>query len=55
MAKKLIRFQPGMNLRAFLDRYGSEERCRAALLSTRWCEGWLPRLWSYRPLSPLRR
>jgi hypothetical protein len=39
MAKNAVQFQPGMSLRAFLDRFGSEEQCREALMQQRWPEG----------------
>jgi transposase-like protein len=39
MKKNQIQFQPGMSLMGFLDRYGSEQQCREALLKVRWPGG----------------
>jgi len=39
MAKNQVQFQPGMSLMVFLDRYGSEQQCREALLKARWPHG----------------
>ena len=39
MAKNQLQFQPGMSLMVFLDRYGSEQQCREALLKARWPHG----------------
>lgn len=41
MAKNAIQFQPGLNLPTFLERYGSEEECREALVKMRWPEGFV--------------
>ena len=34
-----IQFQPGMSLSQFLELYGAEEQCKAALEQTRWPNG----------------
>ena len=34
-----IQFQPGMSLSQFLELYGTEEQCEAALEKTRWPDG----------------
>jgi hypothetical protein len=39
MPMNRIRFQPGLSLRAFLARYGSEAQCEAALEKVGWPEG----------------
>lgn len=39
MAKNTVQFQAGLSLPAFLERYGSEEQCRAALIRQRWPQG----------------
>lgn len=39
MVKSQVQFQRGMSLPAFLERYGSEEQCRKALLQQRWPQG----------------
>ena len=41
MARNPVQFQKGMSLAAFLSFYGSEEQCRAALVSLRWPEGFI--------------
>ena len=40
MKKNQVQFQPGLSLMAFLDRYGSEQQCREALMKARWPKGW---------------
>lgn len=39
MAKNMVQFQAGLSLPAFLERYGSEDQCRAALIRQRWPQG----------------
>jgi hypothetical protein len=39
-AKNPVQFQSGLSLMAFLDRYGSEQQCREALVKARWPKGW---------------
>lgn len=39
MAKNAIQFQVGMSLPKFLDSYGSETQCRAAVMAWRWPNG----------------
>ena len=39
MAKNKIQFQRGMSLPDFMDQYGTEEKCRAALFQLRWPNG----------------
>ncbi|TAN14319.1 MAG: IS1595 family transposase [Rhodanobacter sp.] len=39
-ARNQVQFQPGLSLTAFLDRYGSEQQCREALMKARWPKGW---------------
>lgn len=39
MAMNRIQFQPGLSLAQFLDTYGTEARCRAALEKARWPMG----------------
>lgn len=39
MPTNRVRFQPGMPLSEFMERYGNEESCVAALLSSRWPDG----------------
>nr|WP_281402007.1 transposase [Xanthomonas theicola] len=37
--KHLIRFQAGLSLPAFLERYGQQAPCRQALFAQRWPQG----------------
>jgi len=39
MKMNRIQFQPGMSLNQFLDQYGSQEQCEAALEASRWPNG----------------
>lgn len=39
MAMNRVQFQPGLSMAEFLDRYGSEDQCEAALIASRWPEG----------------
>lgn len=39
MCKNLVQFQRGLSLPDFLDRYGTEAQCRAALFRLRWPQG----------------
>ena len=39
MAMNRVQFQPGLSMVEFLDRYGCEDQCEAALISARWPRG----------------
>ena len=39
MAKNRVQFQPGLSMAEFMDRYGSEASCEAALIGSRWPKG----------------
>ena len=39
MAMNRVQFQPGLSLPAFLELFGAERQCEAALEKTRWPEG----------------
>jgi transposase-like protein len=39
MAMNRIQFQPGLSLPQFMELYGTEEKCEAALDKTRWPNG----------------
>jgi len=39
MAMNHIQFQPGLSLPAFLEQFGTESQCEAALEKTRWPQG----------------
>ena len=41
MAMNRVQFQPGLSMAEFMDRYGSEESCEAALIESRWPEGFV--------------
>ena len=40
MAMNQVQFQPGLSMSEFLERYGTEEKCEAALFASRWPSGW---------------
>ena len=39
MAMNRVQFQPGLSMAEFMDRYGSDANCEAALIESRWPEG----------------
>ena len=39
MAMNRVQFQPGLSMAEFLERYGSEDKCEAALVTSRWPDG----------------
>jgi len=39
MAMNRVQFQHGLSMAEFLDRYGSEDKCEAALIAARWPQG----------------
>lgn len=39
MAVNRVQFQRGLSMAEFMDRYGSEEKCEAALIAARWPKG----------------
>ena len=41
MPQNTIQFQRGMSLSTFIETYGTEEACEAALLRTRWPNGFV--------------
>ena len=41
MAKNKVQFQKSMNIHAFIQSYGSEERCQQRLFDIRWTQGFL--------------
>ena len=36
MTMNRVQFQAGLSMAEFLERYGSDERCEAALIAARW-------------------
>lgn len=41
MAMNRVQFQPGLSMAEFMDRYGTEEQCEAALIASRWPQGFV--------------
>lgn len=41
MAKNKVQFQKGLSLKGFLERYGTEQKCREALFKLRWPDGFI--------------
>ena len=41
MAMNHVQFQPGLSMAEFLNRYGSEDKCEAALAAARWPQGFV--------------
>jgi hypothetical protein len=41
MARNRMQFQKGLSLAEFHERYGTEEKCQAALIAMRWPDGFL--------------
>ena len=39
MAMNRVQFQPGLSMPEFLERYGSDDQCEAALVASRWPDG----------------
>jgi len=39
MAMNKVQFQPGLSMTEFMDRYGSGDKCEAALIESRWSAG----------------
>ena len=35
MAMNTVQFQPGLSMMAFMERYGSDDKCEAALVESR--------------------
>ena len=40
MAMNRVQFQPGLSMSELFERYGTEEKCEAALFASRWPSGW---------------
>ena len=55
MAMNPVQFQPGLSMAEFLDRYGSEDQCEAALIAARWPEGFACPACGSRENSSFRR
>ena len=41
MAMNRVQFQPGLSMAEFMDRYGSDDDCEAALVESRWPKGFV--------------
>ena len=55
MAMNRVQFQPGLSMTQFLERYGSDDQCEAALIASRWPEGFACPACDSRPNSSFRR
>ena len=51
MAINKVQFQTGLSMAAFWERYGTEEKCHAAVVALRWPNGFVcPDMWTNAPL-----
>ncbi|MBK7814804.1 MAG: hypothetical protein IPJ52_11045 [Rhodocyclaceae bacterium] len=41
MSINQVQFQRGLSMAEFIERYGSEEQCHAALVASRWPESFV--------------
>jgi ribosomal protein L37AE/L43A len=41
MTMNRVQFQPGLSMAEFMDRYGSDAKCEAALIASRWPQGFV--------------
>ena len=41
MAMNTVQFQPGLSMMAFMERYGSDDKCELALVASRWPDGFV--------------
>lgn len=41
MAMNRVQFQPGLSMHAFMDLYGTQEKCEAAVIGWRWPKGYV--------------
>jgi transposase-like protein len=55
MAMNRVQFQPGLSMAEFMNRYGSDEQCEAALVASRWPSGFVCPLCSGGQSSSYRR
>lgn len=55
MPMNRVQFQPGLSLRRFLERYGSEAKCERALMAARWPDGFVCPKCGARKCSQFRR
>ncbi|MGH8866146.1 MAG: IS1595 family transposase [Burkholderiales bacterium] len=55
MAMNRVQFQPGLSMAEFLDRYGSQDKCEAALSAARWPQGFACPVCSCGTSSSFRR
>ena len=49
MTMNRVQFQPGLSMAEFLERYGSDEQCEAALIAARWPSGFACPACGWRP------
>ncbi len=55
MAMNTVQFQPGLSMMAFMERYGSDDKCEAALIESRWPDGFVCPACSCAQSSSFRR
>ena len=55
MAMNTVQFQPGLSMMAFMERYGSDYKCEAALIESRWPDGFVCPACSCAQSSSFRR
>ena len=49
-----VQFQKGLSMAEFMERYGTEEKCHAALVASRWPNGFVcSGMWQQAPLHVL--
>ena len=41
MTMNSVQFQPGLSMMAFMERYGTDDKCEAALIDSRWPDGFV--------------
>ena len=55
MKMNRVQFQPGLSMAEFFNRYGSDDKCEAALIASRWPEGFVCPACGARQNSSFRR
>ena len=55
MAMNAVQFQPGLSMMAFMERYGRDDKCDAALIESRWPDGFVCPACSCTQSSTFRR
>ena len=55
MKMNRVQFQPGLSMAEFFDRYGSNDKCEASVIASRWPEGFVCPACGAGPHSSFRR